>query len=55
MLCGLFIMCDTGLQYFYKFCSQKETYMITFSTFVEQHSYIVMGDYITQTRYVDIK
>ena len=36
-------------------CIKAYHYSITFSTFVEQHSYIVMGDYVTQTRYVDIK
>ena len=34
MLCGLFITCDTGLQYFHKFCLQKESYLITFYSFV---------------------
>ena len=38
MICGLFITCDTGLQYFYKFCSQKETYMITFYNFARLDS-----------------
>lgn len=34
MLCGLFITCDTELQYFHKFCLQKEPYLITFYNFV---------------------
>lgn len=36
-------------------CIKAYHYSITFSTFVEQHSYMVMGDYATQIRYVDIK